>query len=86
MPVALPFRMDLERPKRPIENVYFSSGIASVVAVHTARKTLEVGVVGCEGCQACRLSWEMTGPRIPALPLVRLFKRGGVDDVYPREG
>jgi CRP-like cAMP-binding protein len=50
IPVELPLRMDLERPKKPIEKVYFfEQGIASVVAVHPHGETVEVGVNGFEG-------------------------------------
>ena len=48
-PVALKLRQDLEKPNRPIKDVYFiETGIASVVAVQNG-KLVEVGLIGCEG-------------------------------------
>jgi len=49
-PVVLKLRHDLEKPNRPIEDVYFmETGIASVVAVQSGEKRVEVGLIGCEG-------------------------------------
>jgi CRP-like cAMP-binding protein len=49
-PVLLGLRQDLEKPKRPIDNVYFPDiGIASVVAVQSNDTRVEVGLIGCEG-------------------------------------
>jgi CRP-like cAMP-binding protein len=49
-PVALKLRKDLEKPNRRIDDVYFFDiGIASVVAVQSAAKRVEVGLIGCEG-------------------------------------
>lgn len=46
----LKLRLDLERPNRAIDNVYFpEAGIASVVAVQSNGTRVEVGLVGCEG-------------------------------------
>src|SRR6185503_2221776 len=48
--VDLPLRLELEKPGRRIENVYFfETGIASVVAVSLKNKRVEVGLIGCEG-------------------------------------
>ena len=48
--VQLPIREELEKPKKPIENVYFfEQGIASVVAVHPQGVRVEIGIIGCEG-------------------------------------
>jgi len=48
--VALPLRLDLEKPGRRIENVYFvESGIASVVAIQSINTRVEVGLIGNEG-------------------------------------
>jgi CRP-like cAMP-binding protein len=50
IPIKLPIRMGLDRPRKPVENVYFfEQGIASVVAVHPHGETVEVGVIGSEG-------------------------------------
>jgi CRP-like cAMP-binding protein len=49
-PVSLALRQDLEKPNRPIGDVYFPNiGIASVVAVQPKDKRVEVGLIGCEG-------------------------------------
>jgi CRP-like cAMP-binding protein len=49
-PVSLGLRKDLEKPKRPIDDVYFPDiGIASVVAVQSNDTRVEVGLIGCEG-------------------------------------
>src|ERR1041385_8935823 len=48
--VDLPLRLDLEKPGRRIENVYFpEAGIASVVASQSKDISVEVGLIGCEG-------------------------------------
>ena len=48
--VPLRLRQDLERPKRPIDDVYFPHfGIASVVAVQSKDSRVEVGLIGWEG-------------------------------------
>lgn len=48
-PVALKLRQELEKPNRRIDDVcFFNTGIASVVAVQSA-KQVEVGLIGCEG-------------------------------------
>jgi CRP-like cAMP-binding protein len=48
--VSLFLRKDLEKPNRPIQDVYFpDNGIASVVAVQVNDTHVEVGLVGCEG-------------------------------------
>jgi len=48
--VDLELREELERPNKPIEQVYFcDSGIASVVARGARRKELEIGMIGREG-------------------------------------
>jgi len=48
--VDLPLRLDLEKPGRRIENVYFiESGIASVVAIQSNDTRVEVGLIGYEG-------------------------------------
>jgi CRP-like cAMP-binding protein len=48
-PVPLKLRQELEKPNRPIKDVYFiDTGIASVVAVQNG-KLVEVGLIGCEG-------------------------------------
>jgi CRP-like cAMP-binding protein len=49
-PLPLPAREVLEKPKTPIEMVYFiEAGIASVVAVSRGGRRIEVGIVGREG-------------------------------------
>ena len=49
-PVTLKLRLDLEKPNRRIDDVYFiDAGIASVVAVQGKRQRVEVGLIGCEG-------------------------------------
>jgi CRP-like cAMP-binding protein len=49
-PTTLELRKPLERPKRPIEHVYFPDiGIVSVVAVEAPNMQVEVGLIGCEG-------------------------------------
>src|ERR1700733_1573022 len=49
-PVAMPLLMDMERPNRRIETVYFmEDGIASVVAVQPDATKVEVGLIGPEG-------------------------------------
>jgi CRP-like cAMP-binding protein len=48
--VPLKLRQELERPNRRIDDVYFlDAGIASVVAVQTHAKRVEIGLIGCEG-------------------------------------
>jgi CRP-like cAMP-binding protein len=48
--VQLKLRLELERPNRPIDDIYFPHiGIASVVAVHGKETRVEVGLIGCEG-------------------------------------
>ena len=52
--VPLELRKSLERPNRRIQSVYFpEAGFASVVAVQSNGKQVEVGLIGREG---------MTGP------------------------
>ncbi|MGB7976353.1 MAG: Crp/Fnr family transcriptional regulator [Roseiarcus sp.] len=49
-PVTLGLRKHLERPNRRIEAVYFpEAGFASVVAVQSSGKEIEVGLIGREG-------------------------------------
>jgi CRP-like cAMP-binding protein len=49
-PVSLDLRKDLEKPNRPIGDVYFPDiGIASVVAIQFDDTRVEVGLIGCEG-------------------------------------
>src|SRR5690349_10793288 len=48
--VPLRLRQEMERPNRPIDDVYFPhTGIASVVAVQSRDTRVEVGLIGCEG-------------------------------------
>jgi CRP-like cAMP-binding protein len=48
--VDLPLRLDLEKPGRRIDNVYFfQTGIASVVAIQSNDSRAEVGLIGREG-------------------------------------
>src|SRR6476660_2144498 len=48
--VTLGLRKHLERPNRRIDAVYFpESGFASVVAVQSSGKQVEVGLIGREG-------------------------------------
>ena len=48
--VILGLRKTLERPNRRIEAAYFpEAGFASVVAVQSSGKQVEVGLIGCEG-------------------------------------
>ena len=49
-PVDLALRAELERPNRPIKNVFFpEAGMVSVVANGARKKQLEVGIIGREG-------------------------------------
>ncbi len=49
-PVDLALRKTLEKPNRPIDAAYFpESGFASVVAIQSDKKQVEVGLVGREG-------------------------------------
>jgi CRP-like cAMP-binding protein len=49
-PVVMPLLMDMERPNRRIETVYFvEAGFASVVAVQPDAAKIEVGLIGAEG-------------------------------------
>jgi CRP-like cAMP-binding protein len=49
-PVALGLRKSLEKPNRRIEVAYFpESGFASVIAVQSNGKQVEVGLIGREG-------------------------------------
>src|SRR6266699_1894268 len=49
-PVTLNLRLEIEKPNRRIEGVYFpNSGIASVVATQGNDTQVEVGLIGCEG-------------------------------------
>lgn len=49
-PVALPKSKILIEPNTPIEYVYFpESGVASVVALNSDKRTVEIGIVGWEG-------------------------------------
>jgi len=49
-PVSLKLRLDLERPDRRIDDVYFPQvGIASVVALQSKGTRVEVGLIGSEG-------------------------------------
>src|ERR1700761_6884520 len=55
--VSLKLLQDLEKPDRPIENIYFMlSGIASVVATVSDDSRVEIGLIGREG---------MTGAALP---------------------
>jgi CRP-like cAMP-binding protein len=48
-PVGLKLRYVLEKPNKPIDDVYFmDAGIASVVAVQ-AKESIEIGLIGREG-------------------------------------
>ena len=48
--VNLKLLQKLERPNKPIENIYFMhSGIASVVAVQSDDTKVEIGIIGREG-------------------------------------
>ena len=69
--VTLGLRKNLERPNRRIESVYFpEAGFASVVAVQSSGKQVEVGLIGREG---------MTGlpvcSAITARPMRPIFNR-----------
>jgi CRP-like cAMP-binding protein len=49
-PLALRLRQDLEQPNKRIDAVYFPhSGFASVVAVQSDKKQVEIGLIGREG-------------------------------------
>jgi len=49
-PVDLPLRRQLERPNKPIDQIYFlESGFASVVADGSGGRGIEVGLIGREG-------------------------------------
>jgi len=48
--VDLPIRHELEKPDRPIDEVFFiEEGIASVVAKQRNGNASEIGIIGCEG-------------------------------------
>lgn len=48
--VNFKLKQDLERPNRPIENIYFPhEGFASVVAVQSGSEEIEIGLIGREG-------------------------------------
>jgi CRP-like cAMP-binding protein len=50
MTVVLRLSQDLERPNKPIRDLYFpDSGVASVVAINPGGEQVEVGVIGSEG-------------------------------------
>jgi CRP-like cAMP-binding protein len=52
--VSLPLRQDLEKPNKPIPDVYFMErGIASVVSRDPNGNEVEIGLVGCEGMTGC---------------------------------
>ena len=54
-PVALPVRKDLEKPNKPINVVYFAdAGFASVVAIQSDGRMVEVGLAGREGMTGVR--------------------------------
>jgi hypothetical protein len=49
-PLILRLRQHLEQPNKPIDVIYFPhSGFASVVAIQSAKKQVEVGLIGREG-------------------------------------
>jgi CRP-like cAMP-binding protein len=49
-PVDMPVHRDMEKPNRPIEDVFFmETGIASIVAKQPNGTVAEIGLVGCEG-------------------------------------
>lgn len=49
-PIALGLKMEIERPNRRIDTVYFmEAGFASVVAVQPDETQVEVGLIGYEG-------------------------------------
>ena|SRR5215218_5515656 len=51
--VQLRLGQDLERPKRPIENVYFiEHGIVSVIAVHPSGFQVEIALLAAKECRA----------------------------------
>jgi CRP-like cAMP-binding protein len=48
--VTLKLLQSLEKPNKPIQNIYFMhSGIASVVALQSDDARVEIGLIGCEG-------------------------------------
>jgi CRP-like cAMP-binding protein len=48
--VSLKVKQELERPNRPIENIYFmETGFASVVAMQSEGTQIEIGLIGREG-------------------------------------
>jgi CRP-like cAMP-binding protein len=49
-PLILRLRQHLEQPNKRIDAIYFPhSGFASVVAIQSAKKQVEVGLIGREG-------------------------------------
>jgi CRP-like cAMP-binding protein len=49
-PVDMPVHRDMEKPNRPIEDVFFmETGFASIVAKQPDGTVAEIGLVGCEG-------------------------------------
>ena len=49
-PMSFKLRQELEKPNKPIENIYFMhAGFASVVAVQSGSEEIEIGLIGREG-------------------------------------
>ena len=50
VPVEMPLRMVLEKPNRPITDVYFpEAGVVSVVVSDAHGREAEAGIIGCDG-------------------------------------
>jgi CRP-like cAMP-binding protein len=57
VPVSLLLRQELEKPHKPIDDVYFMErGMASVVVRHPDGIESEIGIVGCEGMTGCAIA------------------------------
>jgi hypothetical protein len=78
--VTLGLRKNLERPNRRIDAVYFpEGGFASVVAVQSNGKQVEVGLIGREGMTGLPIVLAIT-----AHPTRLMFRRREKARAYPR--
>jgi CRP-like cAMP-binding protein len=52
--VSVALRQELEKPLKPIDDLYFlDGGIVSVVAIHPGETEVEIDIIGCEGMTGC---------------------------------
>ncbi|HEY5237828.1 MAG TPA: Crp/Fnr family transcriptional regulator [Rhizomicrobium sp.] len=74
-PVAMPLRLKLEIPHKPIAHIYFpESGIVSVVAMTSAREQIEAGFFGWDGMSGVTVV--MGDDRAPHATYVQLAGHG----------